>query len=84
MADTIQRPSVDEGLVIFEDLEAYEETSDPDVRAHIVNPPKNLHIWQPGMTSKEMVSIARMTGQYLIALCGYSWVPKHNPEKFDA
>lgn len=73
----------DETLTIQE-ISPYEETDDPSVRAHIVNPPKNIHIWQPGMTSQEMVDVARMTGQFLVALCGYRWVPKHNPEKFDA
>ncbi len=67
------------------DIVPYEEEgNDEDTRTHIVNPPKNLHIWTPGMTSREMVSIARMTGQHVVALCDYSWVPKRNPENYKA
>ena len=29
------------------------------------------------------LDIARATDQKITALCGYTWVPKHNPEKFD-
>lgn len=54
-----------------------------DHKTHIVNPPKNLHIWQPGMTAQEIVDIARVTGQEVTALCGYKWVPKRNPDKYD-
>ena len=61
----------------------YEESNDPDRKTHIINPPKNLHIWEPGMTSREVVLIARATGQEVVALCDYRWVPKHNPEKYD-
>jgi Protein of unknown function (DUF3039) len=53
-------------------------------RTHIVNPPNNLHIWQPGMTAQDVVNIARLNGLPVVALCGYTWVPVHNPEKFDA
>lgn len=52
-------------------------------RTHIVNPPMNLHIYQPGMETQELVDIARMGGLEITALCGYVFVPKHNPEKFD-
>lgn len=70
---------------VTEELIAYEEAPDDgaDRKTHIVNPPKNLHIWQPGMEAQEIVNIARFTGQEVVALCDYRWVPKHNPEKFD-
>jgi hypothetical protein len=70
-------------LEMITDLFPYEETSDPNARTHIINPPKNLHIWTPGMETQELVDIARVTGQEIEALCGYRFVPKHNPEKFD-
>lgn len=66
------------------DLNPYEQSDDPNRRTHIVNPPLNIHIWVEGMTMQEVVDIARFTGQEVVALCGYRWVPKHNPEKFDA
>lgn len=61
----------------------YEESDDPNRKTHIINPPKNIHIWREGMTAQDVVDIARATGQEVVALCGYRWVPKHNPEKFD-
>lgn len=79
--------TVDGALVEEVDLAGlvapYEDSNDPNRRTHIVNPPNNIHIWRPGMEMKELVSIARMTGQKVRALCGYEWVPKHNPEKYD-
>lgn len=67
------------------DLIPFEEP-DPnrEYRAHIVNPPANLHIWEPGMEAQDIVDIARATGQHVVALCGYKFIPKHNPDKFDA
>lgn len=63
----------------------YEDTNDGNEHhTHMVNPPNNLHIWKPGMTAKDVVHIARTTGQHVVALCGYEWVPKRNPEKYDA
>lgn len=63
----------------------YEDTDDgADHLAHIVSPPENTHIWQPGMEAQDIVDIARATGQEVVALCGYRWVPKRNPDKYDA
>ena len=63
----------------------YEQPEDiGNNKTHIVNPPKNLHIWQPGMTTQEVVDIARATTQHLVALCGYTWIPKFNPDLFPA
>lgn len=78
--NVIHAPIIEEDLDLF----PYEETEDPDKRAHIVNPPNNLHIYVPGMKSQEIVDIARMTGQYVTALCQYRFIPKHNPDKLDA
>lgn len=65
------------------DLVPYEEDNDPKRRTHIINPPSNLHIWKPGMSTQDVVDIARFYDLEVIALCGYTWIPKHNPEKYD-
>lgn len=70
-------------VTTIEDLFPYEESNDPNRKTHIVNPPKNIHIWRIGMSMQDVVDIARATGQEVESLCGYRWVPKHNPEKFD-
>lgn len=49
---------------------------------HIVNPPNNLHLWQPGMSAQDIVDLARALGTNVVALCGHTWVPKRNPEKY--
>lgn len=59
----------------------YETTDDPSLHAHYINPPDNIHIWQPGMKTQEIVDIARMMGIEIVALCKYRWVPKHDPAK---
>jgi len=72
---------------VFEEaMFPYEEPSDndPNRRTHIVNPPMNQHIWKPGMRAQDIVDTARLLGEEIQALCGYIFVPKHNPEKFDA
>lgn len=77
--------SVDTTLDV--DLESliapYEEDNDPKRKTHIINPPGNLHIWRVGMDAREIVQIARMRGLPVKALCGYEWIPKHNPENYD-
>jgi len=52
---------------------------------HIVNPPMNPDIWDGSMemTGQDVVDIARTEGLEVVALCGYKWVPKHNPDKYD-
>jgi hypothetical protein len=47
---------------------------------HIINPPNNLHIWVPGMTSQDIVDVARVQGLNVKALCGAVFVPTQNPE----
>lgn len=74
MTETIQDVNLEELLAPFEDTD--------DGRSHfrhIVNPPANTHIWQPGMDMQTAVTIARMNGLELTALCGYTWIPKRNP-----
>ena len=68
-----------------EELIPYDETpADANHTAHIVNPPMNLHIWRPGMEGQDIVDLARLTGTEIMALCGFKFVPKRNPDKFDA
>ena len=74
---------VDTGIDISQMVAPFDDTDDgKDHMTHIVNPPKNTHIWQPGITTAELVQTARMIGAELTALCDYTWVPKRNPEKY--
>ena len=78
MTINITETHVDESII------PYEETDDhPERLTHIVNPPANLHIFQPGMEAQDIVDIARATGQEVVTLCGHRFVPKRNPEKYD-
>lgn len=69
----------DISAIAIEDLNPYERDVPPSSRAHIINPPMNTHIWEPGMETREIVDIARLTDQEVVALCGHRWVPKHDP-----
>ena len=60
------------------------ETGGTNDRTHIVNPPANTHIWRPGMTSQDIVDIARVTQQNVKTLCGKVFTPKQDPERFEA
>ena len=61
----------------------YEEPEDASQHlTHIINPQTNTHIWHLGMEIQEVVDIARAKGLEVTSLCGYTWVPKLNPEKF--
>lgn len=74
-----------DGTVIVETVVIpYEVDNNGENFAHIVNPPNNTHIWQIGMSSQDVVDIARAQGLKLKALCGKEWVPKLNPDKCDA
>lgn len=72
-------PSTDGLFELF----PYEDLNDANHRTHIINPTMNPHLDGPGLTGQDIVDAARMSGQEITALCGYTWVPKHNPEKFD-
>lgn len=67
----------------LEELIPYEDNNDPNHRTHYINEADNTHIWQPGMSAKDIVDTARITGQEVTALCGKVWVPKANPENYD-
>jgi hypothetical protein len=71
-------------VVELDEIVPFEEPTDADQKAHVVNPPLNTHIWKPGITSQDMVDLARTYGIELVALCGHRFVPKHNPDKLDA
>lgn len=79
MTDLLEKTEVETVVEVI----PYTENDDPKLKTHIVNPPSNQHIWHPGMSSQDVVDIARATGQHVVALCGHSWVPVHNPEKYD-
>ena len=65
-------------------IESPEESPvDPNTRVHIVNPPNNLHIWEPGMTSQDIVDVAKALGYEVKGLCGYIFIPKHSVENLD-
>lgn len=80
ITETVTQPSVDD----LANLLIEEEQAEKDGKlTHIITPEENPHIWEEGMTAKEVVTIARLTGQHLVALCGFTWVPKNNPDNFD-
>lgn len=79
--DLAEKLDQDYHILPYEDLGSELKSSR---RTHIINPPGNLHIWTPGMTSQDVVSIARLRGIEVVALCGYRFVPKRDPEKYDS
>lgn len=68
------------------DVVPFEDNLDPrkEYKAHIINPPANIHIWKPGMSAQDIVDVARLKGLMVIALCGYQFMPRHNPDQFPA
>jgi len=78
---TIETVKLDEGAI---EITIPYEDDDGDHKTHIVMPPQNEHVIPAEMdpSAQEIVDFARMTGQEVIALCGYKWVPKRNPEKY--
>lgn len=65
------------------DVVPYESNDDPNHRTHIVRPPENKHIYQPGMSAQDIVDTARILGVEVVCLCGFRFIPKSNPEKHD-
>jgi len=74
--------------VIFKEdlgeLFPYEDSDDPNKKAHVVRAGDNPHIGAPDWTGQEVVDAARALGLEVTALCGYKWIPKHNPANHDA
>ena len=65
-------------------LRPYEDDAPDDHKTHIVNPPLNTHIWRQGMSSQQMVDLARAEQLPLVMLCGTVLTPKFNPDKYPA
>ena len=84
---TLEKPDVttklEEELLPYDDSDA-DETN----LTHIVNPPDNQHIrrWSGirGMQAQDIVDVARANQWSVNTLCGKSFVPKRNPEKYPA
>lgn len=81
--------TVDPGTmeVVQTDLVPFEQDdgSDPDRRAHIVRPADNgVYSADDPRTAKDIIAMARLTQTEVVALCGHVFVPKHNPESYDA
>ena len=69
--------------LIETDLLPYEDIDDgKDRKAHYVNEADNIHIWQPGMSPQDIIDAARLTGQWVFALCGYKFIPERDPQKY--
>lgn len=81
--ETIIGP-VETSIEGLEDLIPYEDDGDDTRKTHVIRQHENDHLWSPGMTGKDILDLARMTGEFVIALCGFKFVPNHNPEKYDA
>lgn len=65
------------------DFAPYEETDDPNVKAHFIRGQENPDLWKDGMVAQDVVDLARFLEAELTALCGYKWVPKHHPDKHE-
>jgi hypothetical protein len=75
----ILKPSSDEQLI------PYEDDGDKSRKTHVVWEEMNRHILEgEGVSGQDIVDMARMTGAEVTALCGYKFVPVHDPEKYDA
>lgn len=72
-----------EQIIIKEIVEFDDSDVTPDTRTHFINPPMNKHLRRPGMTAKDIVDVARTLGVEIVALCGYRFIPKANPENLD-
>lgn len=71
--------------VTTDDVMPYEDNDDPLHRTHVIRPEDNAHILEgASVGAQDIVDMARLTGQEVIALCGYRFVPKHDPEKYEA
>lgn len=71
----------DQGTDIMPD---YAEPKNPEAKTHIVHAGWNPHIGQSDWTAQQIVDEARRRGLVVKALCGYKWIPKHDPDKLEA
>ena len=71
------------------DLDILEEQFAEQLRStHIVTPEENKTVWMVlggGMdvTAQDIVDFCRNNNVMVMAICGYKWIPKNNPEKYD-
>lgn len=81
---TLPAPEM-EITTLEEPLIPYEDNDDPLHRTHLVREQENTHISNgTNMSSQDIVDTARMLNLEVVAICGYKWVPKHNPDKYEA
>lgn len=73
-------------LSIIDEIAPYVDDDSPHRKTHIINPPDNPHISNgfPGMEAQQVVNIARALRIEIVALCGFRFIPQHNPDKYDA
>lgn len=69
----------EETTTVVETVVVEEPEAEAPKMRHIINPPANLHIFRSWMSSQDIVDIARVRELEVVALCGYRWVPRHNP-----
>ena len=69
----------EETTTVVETVIVEEPQAETPKMRHII-PPANLHIFRPWMSTQDIVDIARVRGLEVVALCGYRWVPRSNPE----
>ena len=72
--------TVTENFLSVETEEAEEVEADLPALRHIINPPANLHIFKPYMSSQDIVDIARLRKLEVQALCGRRFIPERNVE----
>lgn len=65
-------------------VEHQETTTNKHRLTHLINPPDNLHLWRPGMPTSQIIDVALARGVAVVALCGFKFLPKHNPDKYPA
>lgn len=67
----------------LEEMVEYLENNDPSTRTHLVRPIENEHICKGvDLSAQDIVDTARLLGLEVVALCGYKWVPLHDPTKY--
>ena len=80
-------------MTIFSDIETrgvdtleiieYEDLDDgKEHKSHYVNEADNIHIWTPGMSAQDIIDVARLTGQWVFALCGFKFIPERDPQNY--
>lgn len=75
-------PETITGEITDVEIVPYEDSDDPERRTHLVRGIDNGY--PEGFPSQDVVDLARLAETEVVALCGYTWVPKHNPDKYPA